>query len=107
MRISNDGFVGIGTTNPGNLLDISGDASATIRITDTTNTVRSILASTDTAGFVGTSSAHNFSIGTGATGQITIDTAGRVGINDTTPDYGLEVSLSSGNGYFGVTNAAN
>ncbi|MCH7649169.1 MAG: hypothetical protein IIA83_11255, partial [Thaumarchaeota archaeon] len=36
-----------------------------------------------------------------------VDGSGNVGIGDTSPDFGLEISASSTTGYFGVTNATN
>jgi len=37
--------------------------------------------------------------------RMRIDSSGNVGIGDTSPDFGLEISASTTTGYFGVTNA--
>jgi hypothetical protein len=38
--------------------------------------------------------------------EIVVDTNGRLGIGDTSPDFKLEVTGSSGSGYFGVSSSS-
>ena len=105
MRIQNDGYVGIGTTNPGHLLDVqattdpsirvrssgtgaSDDALVRIRVGGTT--ASSIVAfgdsSSSTAGQIRyTHSVDAMRLYTAGTEQVRIDSNGDVGIGSTNP----------------------
>jgi hypothetical protein len=52
---------------------------------------------------LGTTSTHDLPIITDDTERMRITSGGRVGIGDTSPDFKLEVTGSSGDGYFGVS----
>jgi len=54
---------------------------------------------------LGADGANGLSLITGGVSRIFMDSSGLVGIGDTTPDFGLEITASSTTGYFGITNA--
>ena len=96
MVIDSDGNVGIGTSTPSELLEISGATNPALEITDTTNTVRTQLNSYDSWGNVGTVSAHDFSIMTAGARKLTIvNSTGNVGIGENAPNVKLYVSTDS------------
>jgi hypothetical protein len=91
MRITSTGSVGIGTTNPATLLDVNGD----VTITD------KIIHSGDTNTAIRFPAADTVTIETAGSERMRITSAGNVGINETAPDYRLDV-----NGTFGFTPGA-
>lgn len=90
--------LGIGTTSPGQKLHIADDNNPTVQVVDTTNNVTTFLQSVNGDGIVGTSSNHAFKIRTNNVDRIRVLTDGNVGLNETAPDYLLDV-----NGTFGFT----
>jgi len=94
FRITKGGNVGIGTTAPAALLHIHKDSSTALRL------VRGATAGPVLQMFFGASAAGNVSVRStglafgGGTSEddIFIDTAGKVGINDITPSYQLDVN---------------
>ena len=91
MRIDSSGNVGIGTSSPGYLLHVQADASPTIASTDTTNTITTIVNSSNTAGVLGTATNHPLALVTNNTERMRIDSSGNVGIGTTSPSYRLDV----------------
>lgn len=84
MILNGSGNIGIGTTNPGKLLELSGGANvAAIRLRDTGSNVWDIQNST--------LGKLDFIRG-GTNTYMRIDQFGNVGINDTTPSYKLDVN---------------
>jgi hypothetical protein len=85
MRITSSGNVGIGTSSPGYLLHVQADASPTIASTDTTNTVTTIVNSSNTSGVLGTATNHPVAFVTNNTERMRIDSSGNVGIGTSSP----------------------
>ncbi len=107
----NSGNVGIGTGNPGKLLDLYGVTDPTLRLTDSTNNVMTVLYSTDTKGFVGTSSDHAFGILSNNTERMTFLSNGNTGIGTTSPQQTLNLvgtfNATTNGGSLGVDSSGN
>ena len=96
MRLTSGGNLGIGTNDPQNVLHIKTDAAnsnAQIRLQNDAVTYIVGPAGTDSDNF------NIYDAGSSAT-RFTIDTTGKVGINDSTPSYRLDVN---GDGRFTST----
>jgi hypothetical protein len=95
------GNVGIGTTAPASLLDVT-TANNVSGIRHTANgVVVSTWADSARGGFIGTLSNNDFGIYTNSGGaQLTVETSGNVGIGTTAPSSSLSVSgdISTGGG---------
>ena len=118
FEIDSGGNVGIGTNAPGELLHISGgnlllDNTQSIRWENNAASENTIMAYDSSNNLqIGSGIGNNLQL-YGANNQIffigggevaRIDSTGDFGIDDTTPDYKLEVVGTSTNGYFGITN---
>jgi len=131
----NSGSVGIGTSSPSRLLDVSAAGNSYIRTSNTTNSVFVDILSASTAGYIGTQSNHDFIIQSNNTERLRITNAGQIynsnppsgdwaqvcyGLNSSGNSYGLLVSAGttsadvtfqarsqSGSTYFKVTGAGN
>ena len=102
MRISGSGNVGIGTTNPLQTLDVSGDARATNFRVDSTNKYiigngnQYITGTNDTA----------LELYSGGSSKLYISSSGNVGIGTTSPSRKLHIHDSSGTAYLQLTQAS-
>jgi hypothetical protein len=88
LRVDSSGNVGIGTSSPGYLLHVQADASPTIASTDTTNTITTIVNSSNTAGVLGTATNHPLALVTNNTERMRIDASGNLGLGVTPSAWG-------------------
>jgi hypothetical protein len=88
------GNVGIGTSSPTRLLDVSAVGTAYIRASDTANSVNVDLLAASSGGWVGTQSNHSFQLQTANTERIRITNGGNVLINSTA-DNGVRFEVTS------------
>jgi hypothetical protein len=95
MRITAAGSVGIGTTSPTRLLDVSAAGAAYIRASDTTNSVNVDMLAASSGGWIGTQSNHSFQLQTNNTERMRIASGGNVGIGTSSPSAQLQVSTTS------------
>ena len=80
VSILNGGNTGIGTNNPAYKLEVADATNPQIAVTDTTNTVTTMLRALDDQGYVGTQTNHPVKLVTNGTIRATLDTSGNVGI---------------------------
>jgi hypothetical protein len=99
MRITSAGSVGIGTSSPATPLSVNGSATANENFFAATGGVWFNAANTFTRGVAQAGSDINFF--TSGTERMRINSSGNVGVNETIPDYKLDV-----NGTFGFTPGA-
>ncbi len=83
-----DGSVGIGTSSPATLLDVTDSTTKinTLEVSDGSTYTVSIGSNTADTGYIGVSGSAKMAIGTADTDRITIDTSGNVGIGTSSPD---------------------
>jgi hypothetical protein len=95
FRIDSSGNVGIGTTNPTQLLEIHGASNPAVLVKDTTNDCISYMFSQDSVATFGSASNHPvvFNVNNGEV--IRIDTSGKVNVGGTTSDAKFVVIDSS------------
>lgn len=87
----NLGNVGIGTTNPTNLLSIADATIPKLSITDTTNDVTLVLSTGDRAASIGLTTNNDLNIKTNDIVRIKVEKNGNVGIGINNPNSLLEV----------------
>lgn len=88
-----DGYIGIGTASPSELLEVSSTGNTRVLVADSDDSVEVIMGtSAGTSGFIGTLSNHDLRIGTGGTYMMHLDHAdGYIGIGTTNPTSPLQV----------------
>ncbi|MEA2113024.1 MAG: FISUMP domain-containing protein [Patescibacteria group bacterium] len=88
----NTGNVGIGTTTPSALLEVSGEGQQGFKVTDTTNSITTGIWSGTSQGLIGTYTNTDLRLITNGTSKMTILSGGNVGIGTTSPGEKLEVN---------------
>ena len=100
MVMRADGKVGIGTTSPSRLLEVSGSSNPAIRLNNTTDIADIGITSSAGALVTGSTSgalaivrggANDINFGTNGQNRVTINSSGNVGIGVTNPGYPLHV----------------
>ena len=95
LRITSAGLVGVGTSAPSNLLEVSSATTAYIRSSSTTNSISGVFGANTSSFDVGTTSSHAMNFYTAGVNRATLDTSGRLGVGTTTPtDAQLYVNSS-------------
>jgi hypothetical protein len=91
IAINSSGNVGIGTSSPDSLLEVSGADESQIKVTGTSG-VEAVLRASASTVTVGSNTAHNLYLRTSNSARMTITADGKVGIGTTSPDEALEVN---------------
>ena len=85
------GNIGIGTSSPSALLEISGTGQQAIKVTDETNSITTGIWSGTGQGLIGTYTNTDLRLITNGISKVTIDINGNTGIGSTTPTQKLSV----------------
>ena len=102
---SSTGYIGIGTSDPDQELDVEGVGNTKIEVGDTSTGV-DVQLRADGRGYVGTSTNHEMRIMTNGSSRVYIDTLGNVGVGVASPQTDLHVNNGiRDNGMTGAGNA--
>jgi hypothetical protein len=96
LRITSAGNVGIGTTNPGEKLDILGSGAQFLRIANVGTYLMRFGIDASNNGYIGSSNATPIGFYTNSVNRLFITTAGNVGINNSSPQFKLHVLGTTG-----------
>ncbi len=88
----NIGNIGVGTSTPSALLELSGTGQQALKVTDVTNSITTGIWSGTSQGLIGTYTNTDLRFITNGTSKMTIDTSGNVGVGTTTPIAKLEIN---------------
>lgn len=92
LVIDGNGFVGIGTTSPDGILDVSSASTINVYYTKTATPCTLHTQVQTSAVIMGTTTNHNLQFKANGGVRMTLQPGGNVGINDTTPSYKLDVN---------------
>ena len=96
LVVRRDGNVGIGTTTPDSVLEVSGTSNPQIKVTDSANSVENIIQSHSVGqGTIGTVTDHKLAFQAKNSTKMTLLTDGNFGIGTTSPLDILHVVSSS------------
>jgi hypothetical protein len=95
LNVDSSGNVGIGTTSPDSKLEVSDAGSTQIKVTNTTDSVETVVLSQSSGGWIGTQTSHPLKFGTGYGAKMIIDTNGNLGIGHTSPTYRVHAKTDS------------
>jgi hypothetical protein len=98
--------VGIGTTSPDSKLEVSSVGSTQLKVTNTANSVETVVLSQSGSGWIGTETNHTLKLGTGYSAKMIIGTNGNVGIGTTSPSEKLDIE-GSGSTNLEINNTLN
>jgi uncharacterized coiled-coil protein SlyX len=101
VTIRGDGKVGIGTTSPSQLLQVSQTGGAQIRVDSGASNVVSAIGASAAAGYVGTTSNDSFQFLTNNSERARIDTSGRLLVGTSTSLHHNAQLQTAGTGYYG------
>ena len=90
LTIDSSGNVGIGTSSPDSLLEVSGADESQIKMTGTSG-VEAVMRASATTATIGTNTAHKLYLRTDNSARVTIESTGNVGIGTTGPAGKLHV----------------
>ena len=93
LYIQNDGKVGIGTTGPGQLLEIHGASNPAALVKNTTSNVQAYFYASSTAGIFGTPTVHPLVFNVENLEKARIDTSGRLLVGTSTSDAQRTASM--------------
>ncbi len=99
----NTGNVGIGTSTPSALLEVSGDGQSALKVTDVTNSITTGIWSGTTQGSIGTLTNTDLRFLTNGTSKMTIDTSGNVGVGTTGPGQKLHIKDGISGTFLGIS----
>jgi hypothetical protein len=102
MRLTSTGALGLGTSSPSNILEVSSNGTSYIRSTSTTNSISGVIGAATSSFDVGTTSSHAMNFYTAGVNRATLDTSGRLGIGTTSPTYVLQVAGGSSGSQFAI-----
>jgi hypothetical protein len=95
MRLDSSGRLGLGTSSPGAVLDVSGSGNI-VRFGDGTNTFDVRFKGPNNWAVQLDTSADKFNIQRNSSSLVTVDSSGRVGIGTSSPGTNLDVVVGSG-----------
>ena len=102
MRLTSAGRLGLGTSSPGQLLDVRGASGSAIQLANTSDGSRGAQlvvtgsASTGTVAFNTTSAGYGITFGIDSVAKVAIDTSGRLGVGTTSPKIDFQTGTSGG-----------
>jgi len=95
LTITSTGAVGIGTTSPNRLLEVSGSGTTT-RLTSSTNTSTLEFSTPGGFAYIGSKDGPNVYVETNGSERARIDSSGRLGLGTSSPEAELHLNDATG-----------